>query len=64
MERVAEGLKIGELSRRCGVSTDTVRFYERQGLVPAARRSPSHYRLYDQQDEGRLCFIRAHRPWA
>jgi MerR family copper efflux transcriptional regulator len=52
------GLKIGKLSQRCGVSADTVRFYEREGLLPRARRSPSDYRMYDQQDEGRLRFIR------
>src|SRR5712691_10073463 len=58
MGRMIEGLRIGELSERCGVSTDTVRFYERQGLLPRPRRSPSRYRLYDQEDESRLRFIR------
>lgn len=53
-----EGLRIGELSQRCGVSADTVRFYEREGLLPRPRRSPSRYRVYGEEDEGRLRFIR------
>jgi MerR family copper efflux transcriptional regulator len=58
MGRMIEGLKIGELSDRCGVSADTVRFYEREGLLPRPRRSSSRYRLYGREDEGRLRFIR------
>ena len=58
MGRMLEGLRIGELSERCGVSTDTVRFYEREGLLPRPRRSASRYRVYGQEDEGRLRFIR------
>src|SRR5712691_9785463 len=58
MGRMSEGLRIGELSERCGVSADTVRFYEREGLLPRQRRSPSRYRVYDREDEGRLRFIR------
>lgn len=58
MGRMIEGLRIGELSQRCGVSPDTVRFYEREGLLPRARRSSSRYRVYGQEDEGRLRFIR------
>jgi MerR family copper efflux transcriptional regulator len=55
---MTEGLRIGELSQRCGVSADTVRFYEREGLLPRPRRSSSRYRLYGEEDEGRLRFIR------
>src|SRR5262249_19633606 len=38
MGRMKDGLKIGELARRCGVSPDAVRFYERERLMPRARR--------------------------
>jgi DNA-binding transcriptional MerR regulator len=53
-----ESLTIGKLARRAGVGIDTVRFYERAGLIPRARRTPSGYRLYAQSDADRLRFIR------
>ena len=58
MGGLSEGLRIGELSERCGVSPDTVRFYEREGLLPRPRRTASRYRVCDEEDEGRLRFIR------
>lgn len=42
----------------CSVSRDTVRFYEREGLLPRPRRSPSGYRLYSAGDADRLSFVR------
>jgi len=41
-------MKIGEFSRRLGVTAPTVRFYEKLGVIPRARRS-SGTRLYDQE---------------
>jgi DNA-binding transcriptional MerR regulator len=41
-------LKIGAVARRAGVSVDTVRYYERRGLLPPAERLPSGYRLYSE----------------
>ena len=58
MGRMKDGLKIGELAARCGVSRDTIRFYEREGLLPRPQRTPSQYRLYGDEDESRLLFIR------
>jgi DNA-binding transcriptional MerR regulator len=49
---------IGTLAIACGVSRDTVRFYEREGLLPKARRTASRYRVYGEDDEARLYFIR------
>jgi DNA-binding transcriptional MerR regulator len=43
-------MKIGELAREVGVSTDTVRFYERSGWLPRAARSDNAYREYSQPD--------------
>ncbi|MFI0451860.1 MerR family transcriptional regulator [Actinomadura sp. 6N118] len=40
-------MRIGEVARQAGVSVDTVRFYERRGVVPAAERRPSGYRIFD-----------------
>ena len=41
-------LKIGAVARRAGVSIDTVRYYERRGLLTPAERLPSGYRLYSE----------------
>ncbi|MBZ4039055.1 MerR family DNA-binding transcriptional regulator [Novilysobacter selenitireducens] len=40
-------MKIGELARRAGAGIDTVRFYERQVLLPRPQRQPSGYRSYE-----------------
>ncbi|HKC12242.1 MAG TPA: heavy metal-responsive transcriptional regulator [Vicinamibacteria bacterium] len=53
-----DGLKIGELAARCGVSRHTIRFYEREGLLPRPQRTPSLYRVYGEDDECRLQFVR------
>ncbi len=53
-----ETLTIGKLAKRVGVSTDTIRFYERCGLIETAARSESNYRLYSEDDALRLRFIR------
>lgn len=39
-------MKIGELARHTGVSVDTIRFYERRGVLPPPDRLPSGYRDY------------------
>jgi len=53
-----EHMRIGTLSRECGVSIDTIRYYEREGLLPPPRRRPSGYREYDAGTVRRLRFIR------
>jgi DNA-binding transcriptional MerR regulator len=40
-------MKIGEVAREAGVSIDTVRFYERRGVLPEPERLPSGYRVYE-----------------
>lgn len=50
-------LRIGGLAARANVSTDTLRFYERLGLLPPPARTPSGYRLYDEAAVDRLAFI-------
>ncbi len=42
----SDGLRSGELARRAGVSADTLRVYERRGLLAAPRRSGNGYRIY------------------
>lgn len=51
-------LTIGKLAKAAGVGIDTVRFYERAGLLPPAPRTASGYRLYEMADADRLRFIR------
>lgn len=51
-------LTIGKLSSQSGVGIDTVRFYEREGLLPKAARTQSGYRVYTRDDVDRLRFIR------
>lgn len=51
-------MKIGELATRAEVGIDTVRYYERQGLLPQPLRQASGYRRYDQTDVARLSFVR------
>lgn len=43
-------VRIGELARKVGVSTDTVRFYERSGWLPRASRAENAYREYSEAD--------------
>jgi DNA-binding transcriptional MerR regulator len=43
-------MRIGELARQVGVSTDTVRFYERSGWLPRAPRRDNDYREYGEPD--------------
>jgi len=49
---------IGTLARQAGVAVDTVRYYERRGLLPPPQRRISGYREYTQADVQRIGFIR------
>jgi DNA-binding transcriptional MerR regulator len=51
-------MKIGELADRSGVSIDTVRFYERRGVLPSPERTASGYRTYTPTTVERLRFAR------
>ena len=54
----AKRLTIGRLARAADVGIDTVRFYERAGLMPRPQRTASGYRAYAAGDVERLRFIR------
>jgi MerR family mercuric resistance operon transcriptional regulator len=54
-------IRIGDLSRRTGCNVETIRYYERVGLLPRPPRSAAHYRLYDGADVRRLSFVRRAR---
>ncbi len=51
-------LRIGELATRIGVPTETIRYYEREGLLPQPRRTDGNYRVYDASLVERLAFVR------
>ncbi|MCK2184164.1 Cd(II)/Pb(II)-responsive transcriptional regulator [Halomonas getboli] len=51
-------MKIGELARRTDCRVVTIRYYEREGLLPEPARSESNYRLYGEAHVERLAFIR------
>lgn len=50
-------MQIGELAERAGVNVQTVRYYERRGLLPEPDRKASGYRTYRDSDAVRLRFI-------
>ena len=54
-------LKISELAGRIGLSTHTIRFYEKHGLIEASERSESGYRLYSAADVNRAAFVKTAR---
>jgi DNA-binding transcriptional MerR regulator len=51
-------LSVGQLAARAGVRTDTIRYYERAGLLPEPRRTDGDHRRYGPADLDRLLFIR------
>jgi MerR family mercuric resistance operon transcriptional regulator len=53
-----EVFRIGQLAKKAKVNIQTVRYYERRGLIPEPPRRESGYRQYSQADLDRLQFIR------
>lgn len=58
MRGAGRGLRIGEVSRESGVSVETLRFYERRGLLGRPSRSGANYRVFDADVLERLAFIK------
>ncbi|MHA4835707.1 MerR family transcriptional regulator [Sphingopyxis sp. MSC1_008] len=54
-------MKIGELSRATGTNIETIRYYERIGLLPAPGRTAANYRSYGDAHRSRLSFVRHSR---
>ena len=54
-------LKIGELARLANVSSDTIRYYERIGLIPPVTRNQSGIRDFTEREIGLLEFVRCFR---
>ncbi len=51
-------MRIGALAAATGTAVETIRFYERAGLLPAAARADNNYRLYTDAHANRLALIR------
>lgn len=52
-------LRIGEVAQRAQIGVETVRFYEKAGLLPAPPRKPSGYRQYPLETVTRIRFVQA-----
>lgn len=52
-------MRIGEVATTAGLPAQTIRFYERRGLLPQPQRDSSGYRAYDESVLSRLGFIRS-----
>ena len=51
-------IRIGQLAAKCGVTRDTIRFYERAGLLPKPRRTLTKHRVYDDRTAQQIMFIK------
>ncbi len=51
-------LTVGKLAEQSGVNLETIRYYERRGLLPSPQRAPSGYRLYSDDSVQRVRFIK------
>lgn len=51
-------LTIGKVAKLCGVGVETIRFYEREGVLPKPKRKASGYRQFDLDTVNRIQFIR------
>jgi Cd(II)/Pb(II)-responsive transcriptional regulator len=56
-------MRIGQLAQQTGVDTQTIRFYERQGLLPLPERQDNGYRTYKADHADKLLFIRRCRSF-
>ena len=51
-------MKVNELSKRTGINLETIRYYEKQGILPEPRRQANGYRSYDEESVAQLMFIK------
>ena len=54
-------MRIGELAKATGTKAETIRYYEREGILPAADRTDSNYRDYSDEHLATLIFVRRAR---
>ena len=58
VDQITGQLTVGQLASRTGVRADTIRYYEREGLLPLPHRTEGEHRRYGEADVDRLLFIR------
>ncbi|MGA7380026.1 MAG: heavy metal-responsive transcriptional regulator [Terriglobales bacterium] len=58
LEHTTSTMQIGEVAKLTALTVDAIRFYERRALLPKAPRTAGRFRLYTNDDVGRLGFIR------
>lgn len=51
-------MRIGELAQQTGCQVETIRYYEREGILPKPQRGQNNYRLYGEPHQRRLQFVR------
>jgi MerR family transcriptional regulator, mercuric resistance operon regulatory protein len=61
MRKIPTELAIGALSGQTGVNVETIRYYEREGLLPSTRRTAGGHRVFGEAHLRRLIFIRRSR---
>ena len=56
-QKVESGMRIGQVSKQTGCNIETIRYYEKRGLLPSPPRTAGGYRLYDSDHLKRLTFV-------
>lgn len=51
-------MKVNELSKRTGINLETIRYYEKQGILPEPQRAANGYRQYDEESVAQLNFVK------
>ena len=51
-------MKVNELSKRTGINLETIRYYEKQGILPEPKRLANGYRSYNEESVAQLIFIK------
>ena len=59
--KAMDALTIGNLSKQSGVNIETIRYYEKIGVMPAPGRSAGGFRIYEPDHLKRLSFVRRGR---
>jgi Hg(II)-responsive transcriptional regulator len=57
-ENKMNGFSIGEFAKQANVHVETLRYYERRGLIPRPHRTVSNYRVYSSEDLRRVKFVK------
>jgi len=62
-DQLNAGLSIGELAKLTGVKIETIRYYERERIIPSPARTAGGHRVYTNGQARRLQFVKRSRGW-